>query len=475
MNQTFRSLRVRNYRIYAIGSLISNVGTWMQLTAQAWLVLVLTGSGVVLGITVALQLLPTLLLSPLGGVLADRFAKRTVLRVTQVAMAVPAGVLGLLAITGLVQSWHVFVLAVVFGIGRALEAPARLSFVPEMVGRDDLGNAVALNSASFNAGRLIGPGVAGMLIALLGGGVGGTGWVILANAISYGAAFAALTVLDPDQLTPTAVTSTGRGAIREGIRYVRSRPDLVLVMWCGFFLGGFGMNFQITSALMATDEFRKGASEYGALGSVLAIGSLVGSLLAARRASPRLCAIVLSGLAFAVVQIASGLMPTYYTYMAVLPLVGITLLTTATTANAHIQLTSSPAMRGRVAALYLMVFIGSVPFVAPAIGWIGEEFGARAALVSTGAIAGLGIATTTVWYVRRTGRWADRVRRPPRTRRWNRARRADHIVRSAGRGRIRLPQRQRGHRARDPGTTETQRTVRWRWTWHDISPTDSGS
>src|SRR5688572_8106756 len=383
----------------------------MQTTAQAWLVLVLTGSGSALGITIALQLLPTLLLSPLGGVLADRFSKRTVLRVMQVMMAVPAAVLGGLAVTGVVTTWHVYVLAFVFGIGRALEAPARQSFVPEMVGPENLGNAVALNSASFNAGRLIGPAVAGVLIAALGGGAVGTGWVIIVNAVSYGAAFVALSLLDPGRLTPTPVIAPGAGAIRAGFRYLRSRPDLVLVLWCVFFLGGFGMNFQITSALMATDEFGKGASEYGVLGSALALGSLAGSLLAARRAMPRLRFIVLSGLGFAVVQVASGLMPTFYSYMAVLPLVGLSILTMATTANAMIQMTSTPAMRGRMAALYVMVFIGSVPLAAPIIGWVAETLGARTALVGAGLFAGLGIAVVTAWYLRQSD-WEPAWRRP---------------------------------------------------------------
>ena len=418
----------------------------MQTTAQAWLVLVLTDSGSALGITIALQLLPTLLLSPLGGVLADRFSKRTVLRVMQVMMAVPAAVLGVLAVTGVVQTWHVFVIAFVFGIGRALEAPARQSFVPEMVGREYLGNAVALNSASFNAGRLIGPAVAGLLIAALGGGSTGTGWVILVNAASYGAAFVALSMLDPVRLTPTPVIAPGAGAVREGLRYVRSRPDLVLVLWCVFFLGGFGMNFQITSALMATEEFGKGASEFGVLGSALALGSLAGSLLAARRAGPRLRFIVLSGLSFSVVQVASGLMPTYYSYMAVLPLVGLSILTMATTANAMIQMTSTPAMRGRVAALYVMVFIGSVPFVAPVMGWVAETLGPRTALVGSGALAGLGIAVVTAWYVRRTEGETEHLRREAAAVRSVYARRAHLHGRPRDRARLRLPQRLREHR-----------------------------
>ncbi|EFQ81891.1 transporter, major facilitator family protein [Aeromicrobium marinum DSM 15272] len=403
MSPTFRSLAVRNYRVYAVGSLVSNVGTWMMLTAQAWLVLELTGSGTALGITLALQLLPTLLLSPMGGVLADQVDKRTVLRVMQVAMAVPAGVLGVLAVTGVVELWHVYTLAFVFGIGRALEAPARQSFVPEMVDDVDLSNAVALNSASFNAGRLLGPGVAGLLIAALGSGVTGTGWVICLNALSYGAAYAALQMLDPVRLHPAAVVGPRRGAVLEGVRYVRSRPDLVLVLWCVFFLGGFGMNFQITSALMATEVFGLGAQEYGVLGSVLAVGSLAGALLAARRAVPRLRFVLGAGLAFAVVQVASGLMPTYLTYAAVLPLVGLTVITMASTANALIQMTSAPAMRGRVAALYLMVFIGSVPASAPLVGLAAEQLGPRVALVATGLLAGTGIAVATGWFLHRTG------------------------------------------------------------------------
>jgi MFS family permease len=408
MSPTFKALGVRNYRVYAIGSFISNIGTWMQNTAQAWLVLVLTGSGSALGITVALQLLPTLLLSPIGGVIADQFPKRTVLRVMQVGMAVPAAVLGVLAVTGVVQVWHVYVLAFVFGVGRALEAPARQSFVAEMVGRTDLGNAVALNSASFNAGRLIGPAVAGLLIAAFGSGVDGTGWVIALNALSYGASFVALQMLDSKRLTPTPLISKRVGAVREGIAYVRTRPDLVLVLACVLCLGGFGMNFQITSALMATEEFGKGAEEYGVLGSILAVGSFFGALLAARRTQPRLRLVVGGGMLFAVMQTASGLMPTFTTYALVLPLLGLSVLTVITSANALVQLTSAPEMRGRVASIFLMLAIGSVPLTAPIVGWLGEEFGARAALVSTGVATGLGIGLAAAWFLRQRGDFALR-------------------------------------------------------------------
>lgn len=429
MSPTFRALGVRNYRVYAIGSFISNIGTWMQNTAQAWLVLVLTSSGSALGITVALQLLPTLLLSPMGGVIADQFPKRTVLRIMQVAMAVPAAVLGVLAVTGVVQVWHVYVLAFVFGVGRALEAPARQAFVAEMVGRDDLGNAVALNSASFNAGRLIGPGVAGLLIAAFGAGVDGTGWVITLNALSYAASFVALQMLDLTRLRPTPLMSKRIGAIREGVAYVRTRPDLVLVLACVLCLGGFGMSFQITSALMATDEFGKGAEEFGILGSILAVGSFFGALLAARRARPRLRLVVGGGLLFAVLQTVSGLMPTFTTYALVLPFLGLSALTVITSANAFIQLTSAPEMRGRVASIFLMLAIGSVPLTAPIVGWLGEEFGARAALVATGVATGIGIGIAALWFLRQ--RDGFELRAAARSIPWSNARRANvHGIRA---------------------------------------------
>lgn len=398
MRGTFRSLGVRNYRVYAVGSLISNVGTWLQSTAQAWLVLVLTGSGAALGVTVALQLLPSLLFSPLAGLMADRYPKRTVLLWTQVAMAVPAGLLGVLAFLEVAQLWHVYALAFVFGLARAFEAPARQSFVAEIVEMKDLANAVALNSASFNSARLLGPALAGVMIAALGSGERATGAVIVINALSYIAVVASLLLLDQSRLSPAPVVEAGRGAVVEGMRYVRSRPDLVLVMAVAFFLGAFGMNFQITSALMATEVFGYGAGEFGVLGSVLAIGSLAGALVAARRSKPRIKLVVAAALAFSLIQLVSGLMPTFVTYAAVLPLQGLALLTTITTVNAFVQLQTDPIMRGRVASLYLMVVLGSVPLGAPVIGMIAEQFGARLALVLSGALTGLGIAAVGAWY-----------------------------------------------------------------------------
>ncbi len=403
MSPTFKSLKVRNYRIYAAGALVSNTGTWMQRVAQDWLVLQLTHSGTALGITTGLQLLPALLLSPIAGVVADRYPKRTVLRFTQIAMALPAVLLGILAISGVVQIWQVFALAFVFGIGTAFDTPTRHSFVVEMVGKEDLANAVGLNSASFNVGRMIGPAIAGLMIAALGSGVGATGWVIVINGFSYLAVFVSLSLLDMARLRPAPVMGNRKGAVRDGLRYVRSRPDMVLILMSVFFVGTFGMNFQMTSALMATAVFHKGAGEYGVLGSIMAVGSLLGALIAARRTEPKLRTIVFAGMLFGALEIASGLMPSYLTFALILPLLGLSALTMVTSANAMIQMTSSAQMRGRVTALYMMIFLGGTPLGAPFIGWVGEEFGGRWTLIVGGGLSMLGIALAVLYYRRHQG------------------------------------------------------------------------
>ncbi|HWV27706.1 MAG TPA: MFS transporter, partial [Aeromicrobium sp.] len=240
MSTTFAALSVRNYRVYATGSLLSNVGTWLQNTAQTWLILQLTGSGSAVGAAIAAQMLPSLMFSPVAGALADKFDKRTWMSWLQVGMAVPSAILGVLAVAGVAQDWHVYLLAFLFGVARAFEAPVRQSFVAEMVEPHLLSNAVALNSASFNAGRLVGPAVAGLMIAALGSGVDATGWVILGNAISYGFVLLSLRIIDPSELIIGERAPRGRGAIREGVRYVRGRPDLMLLLGVVFFLGAFG-------------------------------------------------------------------------------------------------------------------------------------------------------------------------------------------------------------------------------------------
>jgi MFS family permease len=404
LSPTFRSLSNHNYRLYASGAVVSNVGTWMQRVAQDWLVLQLTNNnGTALGITTGLQFLPILLLSPYAGLIADRFPKRRLLQVTQLMLAVPALALGVLALTGVAESWHVYVLAFVFGIGSAFDAPARQSFVSEIVGPDDLTNAVGLNSASFNLARMIGPALAGVLIAAFGSGVPATGAVIMLNALSYGAVILSLQRMRERDLRPAKRESRHKGMIAEGVRYTLSRPDLMLILTIVFFAGTFGLNFQITSALMATEVFDKGASEYGLLGTTLAIGSLSGALLAARRVRIRHRLVILAALAFGVAEIAAGVMPSYLTFALWTPVLGLASLTMITSANATFQMSVAPAMRGRVMALYMMVFMGGTPLGAPIIGWVGEMFGARWTLVGGGLATIAGTLVAVLVYSRAKG------------------------------------------------------------------------
>jgi MFS family permease len=397
LSPTFRALRIRNYRLYAVGGVVSNTGTWMQRVAQDWLVLQLhhgsaAEASTALGLTTGLQFLPILLFSPYAGLVADRMPKRRMLQLTQAAMGVTSVLLGVLALTGVVTTPMVYAIAFAFGIGSAFDAPARQSFVSEMVGPDDLSNAVGLNSASFNLARVIGPALSGFLIAALGSGVRATGVVILLNGVSYLAVIAALQLMRPHELSPIARAPRGKGMIRDGVRYVRGRPDLMLVLVAGFFAGTFGMNFQMTSALMATQVFHKGPGEYGILGTTLAFGSLTGALLGARREGrPRQRLVVLAGLAFGTVEIALGLMPTYLTFAVLSPVLGLCLLTMLNAANTTVQLSVSPAMRGRVMALYMMLVMGGTPLGAPVVGWVGATFGARWTLIGGGAMTVFGV------------------------------------------------------------------------------------
>ena len=401
MSPTFRSLHNPNYRVYAAGSLVSNVGTWMQRVAQDWLVLLLaTNSAAAIGITTGLQFLPFLLLSPVAGLVADRMSKRLLLQITNIGMAVPAILLGVLAITGVAELWHVYVLAFVLGVASAFDAPARQSFVSEIVAPDDLTNAVGLNSASFNVARIVGPAIAGLSIAALGSGVVATGWVILANGLSYAAPILTLHLLDRQALTSPEPVSRAPGAIRAGVAYVRSRPDLKLILAIVFFTGTFGLNFQMTSALMASQVYGKGPTEFGLLGTFLAVGSLTGALLAARRTRVRQRMVVGAAITFGAVEVLAGTMPSYLWFAILCPVMGLCALTMITSANAFMQLHTDPGMRGRVMALYMMIFIGGTPLGAPLIGWVGEAFGARWTLIAGGLITVIGSGVSALLYLR---------------------------------------------------------------------------
>jgi MFS family permease len=399
VSPTFRSLHIYNYRLWAMGAVVSNTGTWMQRVAQDWLVLtVLTdNSGVAVGITTGLQFAPMLLLSPVAGLLADRLPQRRLLMATQASMGLWGLILGLLVVTDTAQLWHVYVLAGLLGVTAAIDAPARQTFVAAMVPRDALPNAVGLNSASFHAGRLMGPAVAGVLIATFDS----TGPVFLINAATFVATMVALVLMRPHELYPMERASKGKGAIRDGIRYVRGRPDILMILFIVGMVGTFGFNFQLTTALMARLEFDRDASAYGLLGSIMAIGSLSGALLAARRERPRLRLVVAATAAFGVFATVAALMPTYELFALSLIPVGLSSLTLMTAANATVQMSTDPAMRGRVMALYMAIFMGGTPVGAPVIGWVGESFGARWT-IAIGGIVSLLVALVAVVHVLRS-------------------------------------------------------------------------
>ena len=396
MSSTFASLAVHNYRVYAAGGILSNTGTWMGRVAQDWVVLteLTDNSGTALGIVTGLQFLPMLLLAPWTGSVIDRVPKRLLLMVSQAMLGLAALAGGVLVVTGTAQLWHFYLIALATGLATAFDNPARQSFVSEMVPMDRLANAVALNSASFNLGRLAGPGAAGLVIAAVGSGP-----ALLVNAASFVAVIFALTLMRSSELSP-APRVRGRGSVLGGLRYVRSRPDILLVLVLVFVLGTFGLNFQMSIALMATEVFDRGAEGYGFLGTLLAVGSLSAALLAARRNQPRLRVLLLSLVGFTVASTAAALAPTYWTFAVALALCGMTALSATTTANAMVQMRSDPSMRGRVMALYMALFVGGKPIGGPIIGVIGDALGARWT-VGVGAIAvGATLALVSFWLAR---------------------------------------------------------------------------
>ncbi len=392
MSPTFRSLAVRNYRLFATGQVISLSGTWAQRVAQDWLVLQLTdNSGVALGLVTALQFLPVLLFGLYGGVLADRYDKRRLLIGAQVAMGALALVLGVLDLTGVVQLWHVYVLAFALGLAAVVDTPTRQAFVSEMVGPGDLSNAVSLNSATFNASRIIGPAIAGLAIAQWG-----TGPVFLTNGASFVAVVLGLLRMRPDELFRGAPTPRAKGQVREGLRYVRERRHLAVPILLVFMIGTFGLNFQITLSLVAKLTFHQGASQFGLLTSAFAVGSLLGALASAGRAAPTTRRMVLAALTFGVLEVAVGFAPTFTSMMVLLVPTGAAVLLFTTTANALVQLGSDAAVRGRVMALYVLVFLGGTPVGAPLVGVLAEHLGPRASLIIGGAVCAVSAVIAAV-------------------------------------------------------------------------------
>lgn len=395
----FSSFGIRNYRLFWTGGFISNIGTWMARIAQDWLVLTIltANSAMALGLTTALQFLPVALLAPYAGSLADRFPKRKVLMITQAAQAVIGLTLAALVLGGVVQLWHVYVLATLLGVAAAFDGPARQAMAPEMVPATLIPNAVGLNTTSFHAARMIGPAVAGLVIAWWG-----VGPALLINGVSFVAVLVALVMMRADELTPSP-RAKAKGSVMAGLRYVKGRPDIMLLMFLVFMLGTFGLNFQITNALMATSVFHVGAEQYGVLSSIMAIGSLAAGLVAARRTELRLRLIIGALAAFAVACVLLALAPGYLWYAVMLVPAGFASLTVMTAANASVQLSTTPVMRGRVMALYQAIFLGGTPLGAPLIGWIGDAWGPRWTVAIGGIMCAVAVVVAVGYLVHRGG------------------------------------------------------------------------
>ncbi|HVX43142.1 MAG TPA: MFS transporter [Mycobacteriales bacterium] len=396
-SQTFASLRNPNYRTYFTGQAISLIGTWMQSVAQSWLVLQLTGSGTDLGLVVALQTLPVLVLGPYGGVVADRIDKRRLMIGLQSMMGVLALILGILTVTHTVRIWHVFVLAFCLGMNTCFENPARQSFVLEMVGPRDLRNAVSLNSVLVNAARAVGPAVAGAIIA-----AGGIGICFLLNAASFGAVGTSLLLLDVSRLEPSPPSGRGRGQLREGLAYVRRTPTLAITLSMMALIGCLAYEFQVVLPIVAKQTFHGNAQAYGFMTAAMGVGAVIGGLYVAARGRTGVPALVTSATGFGVVMLLAGLAPTLWAELIALALVGGASVGVMSKGNSTLQLAAAPSMRGRVMSLWAVAFLGSTPIGGPIAGAICEHFGGRAGLF-LGAAACLVAAALAAVAMRRYG------------------------------------------------------------------------
>ncbi len=394
MSAMFRSFSVFNYRVWFIGALVSNIGAWMQATALSWVVLTeLTDNDPsAMGITLALQFAPPLLLVSVTGWVADRFDRRRLLMVTQGLLLALGLAIGALLLSGIMTLPLMYGFALALGVVAAFDNPARQAFVSDLVARENASNAVALNAASFNGARMIGPAVAGIVIVAVG-----TGWVFFINGATFLAMIAALLLIRTNELVPRAV-STGASRLADGFRYVAGRPDLLVTFAMVFIIGAFGLNFPIFASTMAL-EFGQEADGYGLLSSILAIGSLAGALLAARRDRARIRVVISASLLFAAAAAVSAVMPSYWTYAATLMFTGFAIVTMLATSNGYVQTTTDPALRGRVLALYMAILMGGTPLGAPIVGWVAAEFGPRMAILLGAVAAFIAFAIGATWLI----------------------------------------------------------------------------
>jgi MFS family permease len=384
LSKAFRALENFNYRLWMAGGLVSNIGTWMQRVAQDWIVLTrLTNhDATALGIVTGLQFAPQLLLLPWTGLAADRFNQRKLLMLTQASMGVLAVALGILTISGRVQLWHVYVFAFVFGAAAALDAPVRQTFVGELVGDEHLPNAVALNSTSIFAGQMIGPAVAGLVIAKIG-----TEWAFLLNGLSFGAVLFSLSLLRVQELGTSARASRATGGFVEGLRYVWARPDLRSIVVMLFLIGTFGFNFQVFISAMAVNVFHTDARGFGLLSSIMAIGTVSAALLAAGRDKATFGTLLWGTGVFGIACTLAAFSPGYWWFAAALAVIGVSALTFTIGTNSMMQLSTEPAMRGRVMATRVGVGLGGAAIGAPIVGWIASHLGPRWSL-GTAAVSG---------------------------------------------------------------------------------------
>ncbi|MDR3374902.1 MAG: MFS transporter [Ancalomicrobiaceae bacterium] len=395
LGHLFRSMRIYNYRTWFVGALVSNTGTWMQRAAQDWLVLTeLTHHNAsAVGVVMALQFGPQLIFLPWTGFAADHFNQRRLLFATQATMGVLALLLGALTVAGVVELWHVYVFAFVSGTAAAFDAPVRQTFVSELVGDADLSNAVALNSTSFNAGRMIGPAVAGVIIAEVG-----TGWAFLINGASFFAVLVSLSMMRSADLHPNARARRVKGSLSQGFRYVWSRPDLMATLVMLFLIGTFGLNFPIFISTMAVNVFETDARGFGLLSSIMAIGTISGALIAAGRDRPRFSVIAIGAGVFGVGCMLAGIAPDYWVFAVALVIIGVASLTVLNSSNSLMQLTTEPTMRGRVMAIRLAIALGGTPIGAPIVGWVADAFGPRWSL-GVGAASGFAALAVALYYL----------------------------------------------------------------------------
>ena len=409
-SKTFQSFAQYNYRLWFGGSIFASTGTWMQRVAQDWLVLtVLTdNSGFQVGIVTALQFLPILLLSPVAGVAADRFNRRHLLQTTQVITGVLGLTLGILILTGTAQLWMIYILAFLGGSAQSFDNPARNAFVSELVPARMLPNAIALNSTAFNSARLIGPALSGVVIDWIG-----IGWVFVVNAGLFAVPVTAMALMRKNELDAPESVPKEKGQIREGLAYIRERKDIILILVLMGVVSCLGLNFQLTSAMMATEVFGLPAGGYGLMSTAMAVGAVAGTLLVARHNNPRLRMIILAALFFGIGLGSLALSPSYYWFLILAVPTGLLSMSLISSANAAVQISTEPRFRGRVMAIYSMIFLGTTPIGAPFIGWVGEHFGPRWSM-GIGALATIVAAITVAlwgvlkWKVRLHVSWVNR-------------------------------------------------------------------